>query len=649
LVVVYPELQSMKTLQTSTAVLCALLVAVPLAPAQEQSASITPSGQPGGVFDWLSNPYKPKQIGPIRLANSSRLEQLLRAGKLYLSLQDAIALALENNLDIELQRYGEQISEASLMRAEAGGLLRGIPPTVQSGPQSALSQVLGVTGSGGGGGRGGGGDDTGTTGGTIITTTGTAIPNIDPVMFTSFQTGHTSRPQSNTVATGLTALTFDSSSFAYGISKGWMTGTTASFGWNNSRSNSNNPLLDFNPSRTANFQLQVSQRLLQGFGRAVNDRNIRIAKNNIRATDLQFRNQVIVTVTAIANLYWDLVSFDEDVKVKQQALALAQKLYEDNKKQVEIGTLAPIEIVSAEAQVARRQQELLQAETVLQQQETIIKNALSRTGVSSPLLADADIIPTDRIRIADVDPVRPIQDLMQTALENRPDIHQIRINIDNAKIGLKSSRSQLLPSLELQGTLQNNALVGQVNDLLLRGQQVQRNADPFFIGGFGGALGQLFRRNFPDYSIGFNFNIPIRNRSAQADMILDQLSLRQAELNEQRSLNQLRVDVENNVIALRQARARYEAALKERVLQEQTLDAEQKKYALGASTVFFVIQYQRDLAQAQSNEVAALSAYAKAQTNLHRVLGETLRVYNIDITEAKTGRVTTPPAQLPPP
>jgi outer membrane protein TolC len=426
-----------------------------------------------------------------------------------------------------------------------------------------------------------------------------------------------------------------------------MTGTTASFGWNNSRSQSNNPLLDFNPSRTANFQLQVSQRLLQGFGRAVNDRNIRIARNNIKSTDLQFRNQVIVTVTAIANLYWDLVSFDEDVKVKQQALSLAQKLYEDNKKQVEIGTLAPIEIVSAEAQVARRQQELLQAETVLQQQETIIKNALSRTGVSSPLLADARIIPTDRIRIADVDPVRPVQDLMQTALENRPDVQQIRINIENAKIGLKSSRSQLLPSLELQGTLQNNALVGQVNDLLLRGQPVPRVADPFFLGGFGDALGQLFRRNFPDYSIGFSFNIPIRNRSAQADMILDQLSVRQAELNEQRTLNQLRVDIENSVIALRQARARYEAAVKERVLQEQTLDAEQKKYALGASTVFFVIQYQRDLALAQSNEVAALSAYAKAQTSQYRVLGETLKVYNIDITEAKTGRVSTAPARLP--
>src|SRR5688572_10147397 len=636
----------MRTLQTQTALACVLLVLAPVASAQ-QGAAISPSGQPGGFIDWLSSPYTPKYIAPINLANSTRLDHLIRAGKLYLSLRDTIALALENNLDIELQRYGPQIAEASLLRAQAGGLLRGQPPTVQSGPTSAQSQVLGLGGGGGGG--GGGGVDTSGAGGTIITTTGTALQNLDPVMFTNFSAGHTTRPQSNTVTTGLTAVAFDSSNFSYGISKGWLTGTSASFGWNNTHTTSNNPLQDINPSRTSNFQLQVNQRLLQGFGRAVNDRQIRIAKNNLKVSDLQFKNQVIVTVTAIANLYWDLVSFDEDLKVKQQALALAQKLFEDNKKQVEIGTLAPIEIVSAEAQVARRRQELLQAETVLQQQETIIKNALSRTGVSSPYLAEARIIPTDRIRISDVDPIRPIQDLYQTAIENRPDVEQTRINIDNANIGLKSSRSQMLPSLDVTGTVQNNALAGAPNTLPLRGQPINRQVDQFFVGGFGTAVGQLFRRNFPDYSISFNLNIPIRNRSAQADMIIDQLNVRQAELNERRSLNQLRVDVENAVIGLRQARARYEAAMQERILQEQTLDAEQKKYGLGASTVFFVIQYQRDLAQAQSNEVAALSAYAKAQTSMHRVLGETLKVYNIDISEARAGRVATPPTALPPP
>ena len=605
----------------------------------------------GGFFTKFRSHYEPRDIMPIRLANSSRLESLLRAGKLYLSLRDTVALALENNLDIELQRYGPEISRASLMRAEAGGLLRGVPPTIQAGPASAQAQATGsqTGGFGGGGvaqrtGASGGGADTG---GTVITATGTALQNLDPVFVTSVNFGHQTRPQANTITTGLTSTVFDFAQHSYSVQKSWLGGTTTSFGWNNTNLTGNNPLSDINPSKTSNFQLQVSQRLLQGFGVTVNNRNIRIQKNNIKVTDLQFRAQLLTTISAIANLYWDLVSYNEDVVVKQQALSLAQKLVEDNRKQVEIGTLAPIEVVSAEAQVARRQQELLTSETVLLQQETIIKNALSRTGVASPALADSHIVPTDRIRVPDVEAVVPLQDLFIMAQQDRPDLLQTKINIENAKIGLQGSRSQLLPSLDLQGNLQNNALAGTVNALLLRGSLLPRNVDPYFIGGFGKTLGQLFRRNFPDYSLGFTLNVPLRNRSAQADMIIDSLNLRQQELNEQRTLNQLRVDISNAVIALRQSRARYETALKEQTLQEQTLDAEQKKYALGASTVYFVIQYQRDLAQAQSNVVGALASYAKSKVELERVTGQTIKVNEIDVVEAMAARVSRAPDALP--
>lgn len=640
----------MSTVRAYIAGICAMLLLSSSLPAQQMS--IVRYEEPQGFLDKLKHPYKVREVMPIRLANSNRLDSLLRAGKVYLSLRDAIALALENNLDIELQRYGPEVARATLLRAEAGGLLRGVPPTIQQGPSSAQAQVTGgTTGAAGVGGRGsdsttGGGSGTG---GTIISATGTAIQNLDPVFVSTFNIGHNTRPQANTVTTGLTALTFDSHSHSYAVQKSFLTGTTASFGWNNVSSRANNPLSDINPSSTANFQLQISQRLLQGFGRAVNDRNIRIARNNLRASDLQFQQQLIVTISAVTNLYWDLVSFLEDVKVKQQSVALAQKLYEDNKKQVEIGTLAPIEIVSAEAEVARRQQELTVAETLVLQQETILKNVLSRTGTINPVVAEARIVPTDRIRPSD-DPIPPVQDLYEMALKNRPDLAQTRVNIENAKIGLKGSRSQLLPSLDVQANLQNNALVGQVNTVPVPpGRPVTpRNPDPFFIGGFPRAMSQLFRRNFPDYSVGFQLNIPIRNRSAQADMILDQLSLRQSELNEQRLLNSLRVDVQNAVIGLTQARARYETAMKERVLQEQTLDAEQKKYALGASTVFFVIRYQRDLAQAQSNEVAALSIYQKARTQLEQVTAQTLAVANVDLGEAMAGQVRRAPDPLPP-
>jgi outer membrane protein TolC len=643
----------MGTIRQHLAGVCVLLVAgVPL-PAQQ--GALVRYERPTGFLNRMRNPYQPKEVMPIRLANSNRLDALIRAGKLYLSLRDAIALALENNLDIELQRYGPEIAKASLLRAEAGGLLRGVPPTIQQGPSSAQQQVTGgFTGAAGGGFTGAAGGNQaaqqgGGTGGTVIAATGTALQNLDPVFVSTFNIGHNTRPQANTVTTGLTALTFDSLSHSYAIQKSWLTGTTTSFGWNNISSRANNPLSDINPSKTANFQLQISQRLLQGFGTAVNNRNIRIAKNNLKVSDLQFQQQLIVTVAAVTNLYWDLVSYLEDVKVKEQSLALAQKLYEDNKKQVEIGTLAPIEIVSAEAEVARRQQELTVAETLVLQQETILKNALSRTGAVSPIVAEARVIPTDRIRPSDA-PIPPVEELYQMAVKNRPDLAQTYINIENAKIGLKGSRSQLLPSFDVQATLQNNALVGQVNTVPVPPGRpvVPRTPDPFFIGGFPRAMEQLFRRNFPDYSIGFQLNIPLKNRSAQADMILDQLSLRQAELNQQRLLNSLRVDVQNAVIALTQARARYLTAVKERVLQEQTLDAEQKKYALGASTVFFVIRYQRDLAQAQSNEVAALSQYQKSLTQLEQVTAQTLAVNNIDVSEAMAGQISRPPDPLPP-
>ncbi|MCC6294313.1 MAG: TolC family protein [Bryobacterales bacterium] len=642
-------------------VLCSMMMMAAALPGQQQTSvqtSQAPVYERNSFLGAITSHYRDPGIDPIRLANSARLESLLRAGRLYLSLQDAIALAIENNLDVEMQRYGPMISKASLQRALAGGLLRGVPPTIQQGAQSAQSQAIGsstggtgnasgATGAGSGAGAGGGG---GSTGGTVITATGTAIQNLDPVFVSTMAFGHSTRPQSNTVTTGLTAIAFNSQNFSNAIQKSWLTGTTASLGWNMTGVSSNNPLNDINPSRSGNFQLQVNQRLLQGFGIAVNNRNIRIAKNNVKVSDLQFQLQLITTVSAIQNLYWDLVSFNEDLKVKQQALALAQKLYEDNKKQVEIGTLAPIEIVSAQAQVARRQQELLQSETVLLQQETILKNALSRTGVLSPTIADARIVPMDSIKLPPREAARPLKELYEEAMNTRPDLEQTRINIENSKIGLKGSRSQLLPSLDVTMSVQNNGLAGTGNMLPLphTGLPVPNRVDPFFVGNYGRVLGQLFRRNFPDYSIGFQLNIPIRNRSALADMTLDTLSLRQAELQQQKQLNQLRVDINNATIALQQARARFDAAAQERILQEQTLDAEQKKYALGASTVFFVIQYQRDLAQAQANEVAALGSYAKAEVDLDRVLGRTLTRNNINIVEAMSGRVSHGPTPLPP-
>jgi len=612
----------------------------------------------GGLFAGFTRPYRAQEVPPVNLANSPRLESLLRAGRIYLSLQDAVALALENNLDIAVQRYGPLMADASLLRAEAGGLLRGVPTAVQRATTSALAQATGAAGGVGGAVTTGAAVTTGggEAGGAIIIQTGTAVPNLDPVLFTQVNFSHRTSPQTNSFTTGTNALILRNDVANFGIQKGFLTGGSVSFGWNNSRLETNAGRSDFNPSMTASFSLSIQQPLLRGFGLAVNNRNIRIAKNNRRVSDLAFRQQVISTVSAIVSAYWDLVSYNENVRVRQQALALAQKLYEDNKKQVEIGTLAPIEVVRAEAEVASSRQALVQAETQLLQQETLLKNALSRTGVASPLVADARIVPTDRISVPPSEPVTPVQDLIEMAMKNRPDVAQIELQIENTKIGLKGSRNSLLPQLDVVADFRNNALVGEINKLPIPaipgtgiGPQPRNPAavDPFFIGGYGKALSQLFARNFPDYAIGFQLNIPLRNRSAQADMILDQLTLRQQELRRQALLNQVRVDVRNALIAVQQARAAYEAAVKARELQEQTLEAEQKKYALGASTIFFVIQAQRDLAQARSVEVAAASQYAKAKVQLEAATGRTLEAYNISIEEALEGRVSRPPSQLP--
>jgi outer membrane protein TolC len=607
--------------------------------------------QEGGFLSRLTHPYTERKIAPIYLGNSNRLDALMRGGRIYLSLQDAIALALENNLDIELARYGPRIAEADLLRAKAGGLLRGVPTGVQVGPGSARAQVLGTGGGAAGvtfGGGGGGGGGTGA-GGTVITQTGPPPINLDPVIFVNSEWGHQSTPLSNTVTTGTTSLVSDTSSFTAGISQGFVTGTTMSLFYNTDTFRSNNVQSSINPGIQGSASLNFRQRLLQGFGSAVNSRNIKIAKNNLRVSDLAFRQQVIETVSAIIGLYWDLVSMNADVRVRKQAVELAEKLYNDNRKQVEIGTLAPIEIVRAEAEVARSQQELTNAETQLLQQETIIKNALSRSGTAAPAIADARLVPTDQIRMPEVESVQPIQDLVALAIQNRPDVTQTQLQIENTKIGIEGSRSQLRPSLDLIAQMRNNALAGSVNTLPPTNPLVPivRNVDPFFLGGFPSVLGQVFSRNFPDYSIGFQLNVPLRNRSAQADMIRDSLTLRQQEIREQQMINNIRVNVQNSLIALQQARAQFQAAEKNRILQEQTLDAEQKKYALGASTIFFVIQAQRDLAQAQATEVTALSAYARARNNLEAATGQTLTANSIEIDEAVSGSVSRPPALIP--
>jgi len=590
-----------------------------------------------GAIWWphFTSVYKRPVVADVNMANSPRVDQLLRDGNLYLSLEDTISMALENNLDVAYMRYEPLIADTDILRARAGGGVRaqGADPSNQS------------TGSSAGG---------GSSGGVFIprVATGAAggppIPQLEPVLTGNTGWAHRSNPTTSNFTTGTNTFISEGSSNGLTYSQAFLTGTAFSLSFNTNGTSNNSLRNNFNPSTTSNATLGFRQSLTQGFGRSINSRQIHIARNNREVSDLAFKQQVIQTVSQIQTLYWDLVSYNEDVRVKQQSLALSEKLYNDNKRQVEIGTLAPIEIVRAEAEVAARQQELTASVTLVQQQETVIKNAISKNGVSDPRIAEVRIVPTTRITVPTVEPVEPVQDLVSMALQARPELAQSRIRLTNADIGIKAVRQAMLPQVDFVASMTNNALAGTVNPnvLTIPGQPVAVPSE-FFLGGVGTTMNQIFARNFPDYSVGLQLTVPIRNRAAQADMAAAELQHRQQEIRLQQGENAVRVDVRNSLIGLQQARARVDSAIKSRVLQEQTVDAEQKKYALGASTIYNVILAQRDLALSRSVEVAAMNNYTKARVELDRAPGQTLAKNSISVEEAYQGTISRPPDPIP--
>jgi outer membrane protein TolC len=605
-----------------------------------------------GFFYGLTRKYMPRSVPQIHFENSPRLEQLMRAGRIYLSLRDAIALALENNLDIEFARFGPRLAEANQLRASAGQLLRNVSSGIRSGPSSANLGVLAganALGAAGGGGSGQGG----VLSGLNVQLAGTAIPNLDPVAYFNGQFSHQTSPQTSSFVTGTNFVVSEFKFAGYGVQKGFLTGTNVALEMNNTIGlRQNSPANDFNPTTRANLSLQITQRLLQGRGWGLNSRSIRVAKNQRHVSDLQFRAQVTATVANVANLYWDLVGFNQSLKVKQRALELNQKLYEDNRRRAELGAIAPIEIVQAEAEVAASQQEVTTAETQVLQQEMILKNVLTRGGVDNLALATARIVPMDTIPVPAAEPVRPVQDLLAEAFQNRPELEQSRVGLENSRISMLGTRNALLPSLDVFATFQNNALAGQPNSVPqvpIPGQQQQfiprdaTNVNPFFLGGYGTVLSQLLARNFPDYTVGFSLNIPLRNRAAQADLITDQLNYRQAQINDRQLQNNIRVSVMNARVALAQARAAYDTSVKARALQEQTLNGERRKYQLGTSSFLNVVIVQRDAVTRELAEVNALNQYIRARTNLQEAVGTILDEYDVDIREAQTGVVSRAP------
>jgi outer membrane protein TolC len=433
-----------------------------------------------------------------------------------------------------------------------------------------------------------------------------------------------------------TSLTQEYRQFVAQYSQQFPTGTSGAVTFADTRSllNSSSPL--FNPSITGYLDLQINQNLLQGLSVGVNNRNIRVARNNLKVSNLQVRLQVVTTISAVLNLYWDLVSFNEAARIKEQALETAQSLYDGNKKQVAIGALPAIEVTRAAAEVSASKEDLLIAQTNLAQQEIVLKNALNRNSMQNMWLDDVHIIPLDRIEVPKTEEIRPVADLIQEASQNRLEIERGKINLDSSKILLKGDKNGLLPNLQAFAELTNHGLAGPANALYTGNPAA---IDKYFVGGNGTMFAQLLRRNFPDYSAGFSLNLPFRNRAAQADYVTDQLQLRQTELQLQRTINQVRVDVKTALIGLQQARARYQTAVDTRALAEESLKAEQSRFKYGVSTVPQVIQAQKDLAQGQDSEVQAMANYTHAQIAFDLAMGRTLEVNHISMEEALAGQV----------
>ena len=617
----------------------ATAAAQPDAPRRSSGVLYAPQdyGKPAGYFPNLVAPYTPRHVPPAKMTNTPRIDQLLKDGKLMLSLDDAISLALENNLDIGIARYNLSIADTDILRTKAGATFRGVASGLVQGTPGGGVGGIGAAASGGGAGgtsAGAGGAGAGASG--IVSSTlgaGTNVDSFDPFVAGTLRVEHASSPLSNTVTTGVSSLlqNVGTANFTYG--QAWSTGTSMQLTFDNNRVTTNSLFTTLVPQLNSNYQILFRQHLAAGFGMLPNRRFIRIAKNNREITDIAFRNQVIATVSQIQNIYWDLVNAYQDMQVKNRSLALAEKTLADNKEQVKLGTLAPIEVARAESDVAARNQELILAQTQLQLEQLLMKNAISRT-LSDPAIADSAVIPTDTMDVPQEEPVVPVQDLIADALGHRPELAQARIDLTNRLISRKAAANALLPEVDLVSWYGASALAGMQNPLA-----PATVLPPGTIPTSG--FGDLFSKfsNSPDYAIGLSVQIPIRNRAGQADQIRSELEYRQAEMRLQQLQNQINIEVRNAQFAVQQDHGRVVAARKARDLAQQNYEIEQKKYLLGASTNYAVLQAQRDWAQAESNLVAATTAYEKSRVQLDQVTGLTLTHLGIDIADAEKGSV----------
>lgn len=574
------------------------------------------------------------------LANSPGLTQLIRDGKLYLSLKDAIRLALENNLDIAIARYNLPIADMDILRTKAGGVFRGVNTgVVQGTPGGGVGGFgTGAPGAGAGGTTAGAGGAGAGASGLVQSTlgVGTAVQSYDPVIIGSFGEEHQTTPLANLQIYGVPLLQLNTGQANVGFAQSFATGSTFSFEFNNNRQTTNSPFFNLSPALGSMYRVSFQQQLLSGFGFGPNLRYLRIAKNDKKISDIGFKDQVMATVTQVENIYWDLVGAYEQAQVNEQSVAFAQQSLDNAKKQLQLQSIPAMDVMRAEAEVSKRDQDLTVARTSLQLQELLMKNALTKS-LDDPVLEAVNVVPTDRAQTAPPSTAnQSVQALIDQALRDRPELQESDIDLVNRQISRKAARNALLPALSLVAFYGGSGLAGPLNP----GYNIPGVPNVSTVPtDFGGAIANSFNNTAPDYYVGFNLNIPIRNRVAKADQYRSELEYRQAELRREELRKQIRIEVRNAEYALQQTAARVDAARKARDLAQRTFEITQKEQTLGAGSTFQTMTAQRDLALGELDLVTAMTVFEKAKVELDRATASTLEHNGIEIQAAVKGMI----------
>ncbi|HTS09448.1 MAG TPA: TolC family protein [Candidatus Eisenbacteria bacterium] len=607
---------------------------------------------PSSPFPNVLKPYKGRDLPMPNLGNSPRIDTLMRDGKIYLSIDDAVALALENNMDLEIARFNLNIADADLLRAKSGASILGVNTgVVQNTPGGGVGGLGGTVGSGTGGTTvAAGGAGTGTNG--LVSSTlgiGSPITSFDPQLTGALQLDK-NQTESVSVFSPVPIVAQNTYTADLGYTQGFNWGGTLTGVFNNTHLTTNNPTSLLTPQLGSTFQFRFTQNLLQGFGFLPNSRFIRIAKNNREISDVAFRLQVITTVDQIENMYWDLVYAYENVRVQQESLNYAQKALDDAKHQAQVGTVPPIQVVSAQSTVSTGQQNLIVAQNNLQLQQLLMKNAVSRS-IEDPVLAEADMIPTSVMEVPQNEPVVPIQDMINDALQHRAEVVESRIDLNSRDINNRAVRNAMLPTLQAYAYYGGSGVGGDINPTVPTCSTSSGSfcfnpakAPPPFQSstsvGYGGTLNQLVNSTAPDKGVGLSLTIPIRNRLAQSNQVRAELEYRQALVREHQLENQIRIEVRNAQFDVKQNRAAMQAAQSAVDLARQTFDADQQKLKVGLTTQTAILQDAATLTTSESNLVSAKAAYEKSRIELDRSTGLLLDHAGISIDDATKGQVT---------